>query len=304
MTSIIICNVLALLILCRCALPPQSTTIYQSSTDKFALKHVLVAPQSFTWNALLIEAKHHLANRGPQTLVEEVLFSPSKEELARSGFGTRMGEEGASIADTIQQGRQGFPREEAGLPTRGIARLLVIRNQALFTFRPPGVPMINKTGIRESVLSSKDPTRLIHGGRAYRILRIGISGNNPVAAYIKSDGDSSCAVCQEIALDLSNVLGEGKVDVQIRPDHWFASSTFPLLFRFEPDDGPGNYSDLWLRGLVVAPTVYNYYRKQHIFCNVRPANRFACEAYGLQERQSSSAVPQHGGDRRQGKARQ
>ncbi len=248
------------------------------------LKQVLISPEKLTWDQLVVEARKYLADHKQSVAIEEVLFVSNRDELRTIGLGTRVPEGVESFADTLRMIREGRPAQETGLRTSGAARLLIIGNSALLTLRYPGIPRRDRPGLREEVIAGTiDPTRLSYDGQRFRLLRAGLDGTDNVTAYLKAEEPASCEACRALATVLSRTLRQGILDVQIRQDTWFASPSFPRIFRFEPDNSSGVYRDVELDNIVDAPGVATFYAKQHVSCRVMPPRPFACVARGIQE---------------------
>lgn len=259
--------------------------IYDRSVGDLEQKVVLISKDEFTWDRILTRGNNYLHSRPPNNRFAELIVAYDEPDLRRSYLGTFVkSEHEASIADTLLELRGGA--SETGMPETGIARVLALGNSALLTYREEGTPTARRPGTRELVLGGgSDPTWVKLPNGSYRLLHIALKNgaDRGIAVFFRSEGHASCSSCLELARLFKGELAAGTIDVEIRPDNWFASPYFPLVYRFASDTDPSAYSDL--NGRLVPPSVSQFYRLQHISCSLLTQSRSRCESYGLLERQ-------------------
>jgi hypothetical protein len=115
----------------------------------------------------------------------------------------------------------------------------------------------------EVFAGATDPTRIELPEGRFRLLHLGIKSRSrarfiDVAVFFRSAGQATCSAARSLAERVQKLSGAHTVEIQIRDDSWFASLSFPLIFRFEPDDQPHVHTDLADR--VTPPGVAPFYR--------------------------------------------
>jgi hypothetical protein len=133
-------------------------------------------------------------------------------------------------------------------------------------------------------VGARDPTRFEVEGVSYRLLHLAVKRSTKDefsgAVFFRSSAAPSCEACAKLASEFEDLTGGGDWEVQIRKDVWFASASFPLIFRFARDNEPVVYVNA--HGQIIPPTISEYYRGSHVICH-RYYSRFSCDGYGRYE---------------------
>jgi len=175
------------------------------------------------------------------------------------------------------------------IPSRPIARVVQIESAALLTFREGGKPARGKGLVHEIVIAGDhDPSQIRlkdHG--VLRLLVLSSSqvpkpGSLHLKTFFQSEVEPTCAICMEAGKAVNAWLHPRNLEIEVRQDTWFCSMSFPRFFPFASDDGLHVYTSLV--GVVVAPTIEQYYRQTHTTCKLVDGVANQCESYGRRER--------------------
>jgi hypothetical protein len=245
-----------------------------------------IVPASLMERRGLQSISEAILSTAPSALTE-VLFASSESDLARSiRTTTPRAESEANFSDTLSQ----LSSAGGSVFSSPIARVLTVSGSTLLSIRDAGRGQASAAGLHEWQLTGiRNPTVFKVGGEEYRLLTFAlpyyqIQSGFPLVVFFESvTAKPSCAACQELARELSRASGASNIRAEIRPDVWFASKDFPLVFRFEPDNRESVYHDAL--GFVVSPKIDQYYRRDHVFCNLAsiPRDHFQCDGYGRYE---------------------
>jgi hypothetical protein len=224
-----------------------------------------------------------LAKDARGSTLSRLVIAASVEELNRSTFGLSYDGSGYSWSVLM--------RRPELWPVGPAARLLSVGDAALFSYREPHTRYQGQSGVREVVFSGgRDPTQLRTPHGAYRLLdfspSIGSRPDREFLFFVKAEQRPSCPECEVLARTFVGWTRIGSLYVAIRNDAWFASQSYPAVFRFEPDNATGvRYS---LAGGPTPPTVPEYYHSPMAECHLH-GDMFSCEAYGMYDQ-----VPERG----------
>lgn len=157
-----------------------------------------------------------------------------------------------------------------------VARLLILNGSALLSYRPKGPYRRGEPNVTEVQLAgSNDPTALTVEGRKFRLSTCG-SDEAGFTCYLKAFEPPTCADAEALLKQFSSLFQQPSLTLGIRQDVWFATPSFPVLFRFEPDDRPITY---YSTGSVRPPSVHEYYRVgSEVMIDARDGRR-SCTAW-------------------------
>lgn len=274
------------------------------SSGRVVVRVVSLCPGSDDQSALLNKAQKILRSEPGSQRVKEVIVSTDRRTLQHSVLSRVVGS--ALDGSGFDQLRHSWLKSDTLDPKnlQSVLRLLQVDSSAVATYSAPGVN--RRAGLPPVIDTllhgSRDP-RLVTGSKLrLKLLWVEETGQGTILpahdlkVFYKAYDSLTCQACRQALQVFQNDRNpkNGRVSVRLRNDTWFDGESFPLLYRFEPEDRDHPLGSLRL------PTVDQYYRgAPEIACGLSERAQYTgCILYGAWNAHDALEAAKDGGQKR------